>query len=69
MWLAFVLYSVPPFRWKTRGLLGVFANAAGDSLFPTLVAVLSAFQAAQQPLKISWVAAAGTWRLPTGFAA
>ena len=49
MWLAFVLYSVPPFRWKTRGLLGVFACAAGDSFFPTLVAVLSAFQAARRP--------------------
>lgn len=66
MWLAFVLYSVPPFRWKTRGLLGVFACAAGDSLFPTLVAVLSAFQAAQQPLKIGWVIATGTWALAYG---
>jgi 4-hydroxybenzoate polyprenyltransferase len=66
MWLAFVLYSVPPFRWKSRGLLGVFACAAGDSLFPTLVAVLSAFQAAHQPLKIGWIVAAGTWAFAYG---
>jgi hypothetical protein len=66
MWLAFVLYSAPPFRWKTRGLLGLLACPVGDTLFPILVAVLSAFHAAQQPLKIGWVAAAGTWALAYG---
>jgi hypothetical protein len=66
MWLVFVLYSVPPFRWKTRGLLGLLANAAGDTFFPTLVAVLSAFQGARRPLEIGWVVAAGAWALAYG---
>lgn len=66
MWLAFALYSTPPFRWKTRGLLGLLACPAGDTLFPILIAVLSAFHAAQQPLKIGWVVAAGTWALAYG---
>jgi 4-hydroxybenzoate polyprenyltransferase len=35
-WLAFALYSVPPFRLKTRGLLGVIADATGGSLLPAL---------------------------------
>src|SRR5579862_2358087 len=43
MWVVFVLYSAPPFRWKTRGLLGLLACPAGDTLLPILVAILSAF--------------------------
>jgi 4-hydroxybenzoate polyprenyltransferase len=38
-WLAFTLYSAPPFRLKARGILGVLADASGAHLFPTLFAV------------------------------
>ena len=41
-WGAFTLYSVPPFRLKRRGILGVVADASGAHLFPTLVAALLA---------------------------
>jgi hypothetical protein len=40
-WVAFSLYSVPPFRLKGRGILGVVADAAGAHLFPALVAALA----------------------------
>jgi 4-hydroxybenzoate polyprenyltransferase len=57
-WISFTLYSVPPFRLKTRGLAGVVADAAGAHLFPSLVAVALAFAAADSPLNLVWVAAA-----------
>jgi 1,4-dihydroxy-2-naphthoate octaprenyltransferase len=37
-YLAFTLYSAPPFRLKTKGLAGIFADAAGSQLLPTLFA-------------------------------
>jgi len=44
-YVAFTLYSVPPFRFKIRGLLGIIADASGSQLFPTLFV---AFYTAQQ---------------------
>ncbi|MEY3051042.1 MAG: hypothetical protein RLY31_827 [Bacteroidota bacterium] len=35
-WIAFTLYSAPPFRFKERGILGSLADASGAHLFPTL---------------------------------
>ncbi len=35
-WLVFTLYSVPPVRLKKRGSLGVFADACGGQLLPSL---------------------------------
>src|SRR6185436_15915732 len=49
-WLAFSLYSLPPFRWKTRGILGVIADASGAHLFPTLVAVVLTYREAARPV-------------------
>lgn len=57
-WAAFALYSVPPFRLKARGLAGPVADAAGSNLFPTMVAVLLAFRAAEAPVDTLWLAAA-----------
>lgn len=65
-WLAFSLYSLPPFRWKTRGILGVFCDASGANLFPTLVAVILAFREAGRPLDLAWIAAAGVWTFAYG---
>ena len=39
-WLAFTLYSAPPFRLKVRGIWGVLADASGAHLFSTLFAVV-----------------------------
>lgn len=65
-WVAFTLYSVPPFRLKVRGAAGVLADACGAHLFPTLVAMLVAFRAAERPVDPLWLAAGGAWALGYG---
>lgn len=40
-YLVFTLYSTPPFRLKSRGILGVLCDAMGAHFFPTLVVSLS----------------------------
>jgi hypothetical protein len=65
-WISFTLYSVPPFRLKTRGLAGVVADAAGAHLFPSLVAVALAFTTAQAPIDQVWFAAAAAAALGYG---
>lgn len=65
-WLAFSLYSLPPFRWKTRGILGVIADASGAHLFPTLVAVVVTYRWAERPVALPWMAAVGAWAFMNG---
>lgn len=65
-WLAFSLYSLPPFRWKTRGILGVIADASGAHLFPTLVAVVLTYRAAGRPVDWRWLAAIAAWSFAYG---
>lgn len=65
-WIVFSLYSVPPFRWKGRGLLGILADAAGAHLFPTLVAVLLACREAGRQADPVWLCAAGAWAFGYG---
>jgi hypothetical protein len=65
-WLAFSLYSLPPFRFKTRGILGVLCDAGGAHLFPTLVAVILAFRAAGRPIDRLWLAGVGAWAFAYG---
>jgi 4-hydroxybenzoate polyprenyltransferase len=35
-YLCFTFYSVPPFRFKKKGYAGIFADAAGSQLFPSI---------------------------------
>lgn len=65
-WVAFSLYSIPPFRWKTRGIFGVLCDAGGAHLFPTLVAVVLTFRDADRPVSVPWVAAVGAWAFANG---
>jgi 4-hydroxybenzoate polyprenyltransferase len=65
-WASFTLYSVPPFRLKTRGLPGLAADAAGAHLFPTLVAVLLACRAAGAAPDPLWLSATGLWAFAYG---
>jgi len=65
-WLAFSLYSLPPFRWKARGILGVIADASGAHLFPTLVAVVVTFRWAGHTVSVPWMVAVGTWAFMNG---
>lgn len=61
-WLAFALYSLPPFRLKTRGIAGVICDAAGAHLFPALTAVLLASHAVNR----AWLAAVAVWAFSSG---
>jgi 4-hydroxybenzoate polyprenyltransferase len=65
-WLAFSLYSLPPFRWKTRGIAGVLCDASGANLFPTLVAVAVAYRAAGRAPDPAWLVAVGAWAFANG---
>lgn len=65
-WLAFSLYSFPPFRFKKRGLPGVLCDAAGAHLFPALVAVFVVCRDAQRAASGTWVASVAVWALAYG---
>jgi 4-hydroxybenzoate polyprenyltransferase len=65
-WVAFSIYSLPPFRFKSRGFAGVLCDACGSALFPTLVAVLLVFRAAARPLDMVWLAIIAAWALAFG---
>ena len=65
-WLAFSLYSFPPFRFKKRGVLGLLCDAAGAHLFPALVAVFIACRGAQRAVSGAWVASVAVWALAYG---
>jgi len=66
IWLAFSLYSLPPLRLKERGAAGVLCVAAGEQLFPTLVAVLLVCRGAHHAVSGMWVASVGVWALAYG---
>lgn len=66
IWLAFSLYSFPPLRLKERGAAGVLCVAAGEQLFPTLVAVLLASRGAPHAVSGTWVASVAVWALAYG---
>ena len=61
-WLAFSLYSLPPFRLKTRGAAGALCDAAGAHLFPALVAVFVVRRAVSD----AWTASVAVWALAYG---
>jgi 4-hydroxybenzoate polyprenyltransferase len=65
-WLSFTLYSVRPFRLKTRGLVGVLADAAGAHLFPTLLAVALAFRMTGRPVDPLWMGTVAVWAFAYG---
>jgi hypothetical protein len=65
-WLAFSLYSCPPFRLKSRGSWGIAADASGAHLFPTLVAALLCFRATGGPVEPVWLLAVSAWAFACG---
>ncbi|GAB3930909.1 UbiA family prenyltransferase [Mucilaginibacter myungsuensis] len=60
-WIIFTLYSVPPFRFKERGILGVFCDASGAHLFPTLLIISNLTFIAGDRLDLQWTAVAAGW--------
>lgn len=65
-WLAFSLYSLPPFRLKGRGAAGVVCDAAGEQLFPALAAVFLACRGADRAASGAWIASVAVWTLAYG---
>jgi len=65
-WLAFSIYSFRPFRLKERGAAGVLCVAAGEQLFPTLVALFVACRGAQREVSGTWIASVAVWALAYG---
>jgi len=66
-WIAFTLYSVPPFRLKARGLAGVVADASGAHLFPTLLAAATPFAATGTQADPLWLWTVAAWSFAYGF--
>ncbi|GAB2972545.1 hypothetical protein GCM10027049_02980 [Mucilaginibacter puniceus] len=60
-YIAFTLYSVPPFRLKKRGLPGILADALGSQVFPTLFIALCFYQSTNQQINTWSVACMAIW--------
>jgi 4-hydroxybenzoate polyprenyltransferase len=65
-WLAFTLYSAPPFRLKARGIWGVLADACGANLFPTLFAVLLVYRWTETQTSAEWTILIALWSFAAG---
>jgi 1,4-dihydroxy-2-naphthoate octaprenyltransferase len=59
--LSFSLYSFKPFRLKHRGIWGVFADAAGAHLFPSLFVVSAISAEAGSPWNWYWAGSVSVW--------
>lgn len=65
-WVAYTLYSLPPFRWKTRGFLGLLADASGAHLFPQLLTVAFVAAWVGSPWPLPWLVLTGMWAFACG---
>ena len=65
-WLAFTLYSAPPFRLKVRGIWGVLADASGAHLFPTLFAVDLVYHWNRAEATAKWTILIALWSFAAG---
>ena len=66
-WVVFSLYSIKPFRFKNRGILGVFCDASGSHLFPSLLMISSVSYLTKQEINWWWFSSTGIWSLCYGF--
>ena len=65
-WIVFTLYSVPPFRLKKRGFLGVLADASGSHVFPQLFAISALTDWCHKEIDWVWFCAVGIWSFALG---
>lgn len=65
-WIAYSLYSIPPFRLKTRSFAGVLADAAGAHLFPQLFTIALISHWVGHTVPDGWWWAIGVWSLACG---
>lgn len=60
-WISFSLYSINPFRFKKRAILGLLCDAAGSHLFPSLLMVSSITHFSGQDINYVWISTVGIW--------
>lgn len=60
-WVSFSLYSIPPFRFKKRGLWGVLADACGAHFFPSLLFVSGMVHLMNIEMSWIWFTSVGVW--------
>lgn len=65
-WVAFSLYSIPPFRFKERGIFGVICDASGAHFFPSLFMVSGIYYGAGAEIDYYWMTLIGVWALAFG---
>jgi len=65
-YLAFSLYSISPFRFKNRGVLGVIADASGAHLFPSLFVASSMMHNMHISIDPYWLVIVGVWSFAYG---
>jgi 4-hydroxybenzoate polyprenyltransferase len=65
-YISFSLYSIMPFRFKDRGILGVIADASGAHLFPSLLIVSSTSFRLGVEIDIYWFIIIGIWSFAYG---
>lgn len=66
-WLAFVLYSVPPFRFKKKLYLAILADASGSALFPSLLMISFLYhQSDKNNIDTQWIIWVALWSLIFG---
>jgi 4-hydroxybenzoate polyprenyltransferase len=65
-YIAFTFYSLPPFRLKQKGLWGVFADAAGSQLLPTLYVAFLLANCLNYKLPVWQLVAISLWSITFG---
>jgi 4-hydroxybenzoate polyprenyltransferase len=65
-WLAFTLYSTPPFRLKVRGIWGVAMDASGAHLLPTLWTASLMAEATGHEVPRFFLCSLGVWAFALG---
>lgn len=65
-YVVFSLYSIRPFRFKERGLLGIACDAMGAHLLPALLVTANLIHIMEVEATIEWYLAIGCWSLLYG---
>ena len=65
-YVVFSLYSIRPFRFKERGLLGIACDAMGAHLFPALLLTSNLIHIMKVEGTMEWYLAIGCWSLLYG---
>ena len=60
-WIAYSLYSLPPFRLKARAAFGAAADAIGAHFVPALLALFLAQPSASDLSQFAWILVVAVW--------